>query len=99
MDENNVTAEYCSRCASPRGSGVEMTSETESPRLARARIEVTAAILLVAGGRFPEVLVANLPDCRAIMCDLRDEAARQGVELLLEERADGPETDVRVRVR
>jgi hypothetical protein len=76
-----------------------MTSETESPRLARARIEITAAILLVAGGRIPEVLVANLPDCRALVPDLQHEARLRGVELLLEERADGPDPDVRVRAR
>lgn len=71
-------------------------ADTGSDRLARERNEIAGAILLVAGGRFPQVLIVNLPDAVAIAQDLRGEAARMGVRLILAERADGPGCAVRV---
>jgi hypothetical protein len=57
-------------------------------RLAHERVEVGGAILLAAGGRFGVRLV-NLPDARLLADEVRDEAERQGVEVLVDEPQGG----------
>jgi hypothetical protein len=64
-------------------------------RLAQGRDEVGGAILLVADGTY-QVVIANLPDARMLAHEFRTEAARRGVELVLEQRGSGRE-DLRVR--
>ena len=66
-------------------------------RLAGERNQVAAAILLVAGGRYPRVIVANLPDAAAIAAELEPDARRRGVELTVPEHATAPSLDIVVR--
>ena len=73
-----------------------LTADVVSGRLLRERNEIAAAILLVADGRFPEVVMANLPDCAFVAEELRADAARRCVRLVLIERSDGMGCDVRV---
>jgi len=70
--------------------------DAATSRVARERNEIAAAILLVAGGRYPTVLVANLPDVADVVAALRGDATSKGVRLILDERADGLGCDVRV---
>jgi hypothetical protein len=51
--------------------------------------QVEAAIALVAGGRFPRVAVAGIPDPRQVLAQFRLSAARRGVQLLIELADDG----------
>jgi hypothetical protein len=61
--------------------------------------EVAAAIALVADGRYPRVIVANIADAARIVAALRPDADRCGVELVTEATADGTCRDVVVRRR
>jgi len=70
--------------------------DAATTRMARQRNEIAAAILLVAGGRYPAVLVANMADAADIAAAMRGDAASKGVRLILAERADGLGCDVRV---
>ena len=58
---------------------------------------VKAAILLVADGHYPEVVVANLPDAISIVDALTPEARRLAVELSLLPGSSGG--DIRVSRR
>lgn len=55
----------------------------------RAWGQVAAAIELVAGGRYPRVAITGLSDAPRVAEAFRSDAARCGVELVLEERANG----------
>jgi hypothetical protein len=55
-----------------------------SDRLAYGREEVRGAILLASGGTY-NVVIANLPECRAIASEFEKEAIRAGVALVVEE--------------
>ena len=63
-------------------------ADVEEARLAHERVEVGGAILLAAQGRFGVRLV-NLPDARLLADELRSEAERQGVEVLVDEPQGG----------
>ncbi len=67
--------------------------EEASRRLAYGREEVRGAILLASGGTY-NVVIANLPQCRAIATEFEAEASRAGVALIVEEH-DG-RVDLRV---
>ncbi len=71
--------------------------EEAANRRVRDRDEVMGAILLASGGRY-NVLIANLPGARALAGELSREAARAGVDLVLEEDEAG-RADLRVRHR
>lgn len=73
------------------------TRLTATRRRERLRDDVAGAILLVAEGRFPEVQIANIPLSRAQAARLREQAALQGVEVIIGDRSDGPGTYLRVR--
>jgi hypothetical protein len=70
-----------------------------SNRLARSRAEVAGAILLVARGRFPEITISNLPQCRGIALELSDEATQRGVDLVVDAHDDGRADGLRIRRR
>jgi hypothetical protein len=64
-----------------------------------ARAEIEAAIMLVAGGHFPRVLISNLVDCTGAVRDLRGLADAAGVDLELLPRSDGRGCDIAVSTR
>jgi hypothetical protein len=66
-------------------------------RLAQGRDEVGGAILMASGGVYG-IVISNLPDARVLANEFRAEAARYGVELVIEEH-DGGRADLRVRRR
>jgi hypothetical protein len=72
----------------------EIDLETE-----RAIEELTGAILLVSGGRFPTVVITNLARCREAMAATRAKADEAGVVLEPIARVDGDGCDVAVRAR
>jgi len=55
--------------------------ETLAPPDAGERNHLLAAILLVAGGRYPQVVVTNLDAAAGLARELFGEAARRGVKL------------------
>ncbi len=57
---------------------------------ARERNHLEAAILLVAGGRYPEVVVTNLDDAPALARELASIAAGRGVRLAVSPAPAGP---------
>jgi hypothetical protein len=61
--------------------------------------QVAAAIVLVASGRYPRVIVANIGDASRLVLALREDAERCGVALMAEVGADGCSTDIVVRRR
>ncbi len=65
----------------------------------RATEELTGAILLVSGGRFPAVVISNLPHCREAIEATRAMADEAGVDLEPIARTDGRGCDVTVRAR
>ena len=65
----------------------------------RQRLQVKAAIQLVADGRYPAVMVANLLDARLVVRDLIPQARRRGVDVTLPAAAAGSGCDVEVRRR
>ena len=73
------------------------TRLTVARRRERLRDDVAGAILLVAEGRFREVQITNVPLSRAQAARLREQAAMQGVEVIVGDRSDGPGTYLRVR--
>jgi hypothetical protein len=64
-----------------------------------AREEIEAAIMLVAGGHFPRVLISNLVDCGGAVRNLRGVADAAGVDLELLPRTDGRGCDIAVTAR
>ena len=64
-----------------------------------AREEIEAAIMLVAGGHFPRVLISNLVDCTRAVRELRGTADAAGVEVEAIPRADGRGCDIAVTAR
>jgi hypothetical protein len=65
----------------------------------RAWAQVAAAISLVAGGRYPRVAVTGIPDAPRVAEAFGPDAARCGVELVLEERPDRCPTSIVVQRR
>ena len=65
----------------------------------QAREEIEAAIMLVAGGHFPRVLISNLVDCAGAVRGLRGLADAAGVDLELLPRSDGRGCDIAVTTR
>jgi hypothetical protein len=65
----------------------------------RERRQVQAAILLVADGRYREVVIAGLPDARLIAMGLVPDARRQGSDITLPANLCGSGCDVVVRRR
>jgi len=53
------------------------------------RNHLEGAILLVAGGRYPQVVVTNLDDPGALARELGPSAARRGVRLAVSPAQDG----------
>jgi hypothetical protein len=74
----------------------QLERDAATARVAHERNEVAAAILLVAGGHFPTVLVANMADASDVAAALRADAASKGIRLILDQRADGRGCDIRV---
>jgi len=70
------------------------TPDGVTVRMELDRQRVRGAIALAAHGTYG-VTMTNMPDCRELAAELRDEARRDGVELALEEREDGS-ADLRV---
>ena len=72
-----------------------------SPSVARdqARRRVEAAILLVADGRYPTVVIANLADGDHIARELCAAATSRGVALSTARREAGQDADIVVRRR
>ncbi len=58
-------------------------AQARAARTERARTELAAAIDLVAGGRYPQVILANLADARLVAADLQTMADEYGVRLEL----------------
>jgi hypothetical protein len=69
------------------------------PEIERAIEELTGAILLVSGGRFPAVVITNLARCREAIETTRTLADEAGVDLEPIARSDGHGCDVAVRAR
>ena len=65
----------------------------------RAWGQVAAAITLVADGRYPRVAVTGIPDAPRGAAAFRQDAARCGVEIVLEERRDALPTSLVVQRR
>jgi hypothetical protein len=65
----------------------------------RAWSQVAAAIELVAQGRYPRVAVSGIRDARRIAAAFEEDAARRGVELILEPPRDGVSLGIVVRRR
>jgi hypothetical protein len=63
----------------------------------RERRQVQVAISLVADGRYPGIIIANLPDARFIAHDLVPDARLRGVQITLPGNADGSGCDIEVR--
>ena len=61
--------------------------------------QVAAAIVLVADGRYPQVVVSNIGDAARLAAALRPDADRCGVDLIVETGADGATHDVVARRR
>jgi hypothetical protein len=71
------------------GEVCDRTRELAARRLERERDQVLGAILLASRGPF-EVTLANFADAGMLAVELRPDARRKGVEILVEERRDGP---------
>ncbi len=69
-------------------NAAEAFADAEAERLERERREVTAAILLVAGGRYPLVTITSLTDARFVAEDL---AAFASARRVLVELVGGPD--------
>jgi hypothetical protein len=65
----------------------------------QTRLEIEAAIMLVAGGHFPRVVISNLFDGPRAVRDMRGLAEAAGVDLEPLARADGHGCDVAVSAR
>jgi hypothetical protein len=63
----------------------------------RERCQVRAAILLVADGHYPAVVISNLPDARLLAGELHTDAVRRGVSVTAPVNAVGTGYDVVVR--
>jgi hypothetical protein len=61
--------------------------------------QVAAAIALVADGRYPRVIVANITDAARLVDAMRPDADRCGVDLVAEDGADGSCCDIVARRR
>jgi len=73
------------------------SGERRRRALERARREVAAAVMLVADGRSPEVVVANLDYATRAARELRPSAAAAGVVLVPLARAVGRGKDIAAR--
>jgi len=97
-----MEAHVQSVCRRPGGRHsrlVARLAESRRRQALHAREEVEAAILLVAGGHFPRVLISNIGDggrCVQEMCGLADAA---GVRLEALPRPDRHGVDVAVTAR
>ena len=61
--------------------------------------QVAAAIALVAEGHYPRVAVTGIPDAARVAEAFRPDAARCGVDLVVEERAPGAPQSIMVQRR
>lgn len=68
-------------------------------RADQAHQEIEAAIMLVAGGHFPRVLISNIADCPRAVRDLRSLADAAGVELETLPHGAGRGCDLAVTAR
>jgi len=76
-----------------------MTIEVEPAADPLGRLQVAAAIELVAQGRYPRVAVSGIPDAARIAAALGHEAERRGVQLVLEPTTNGVSLGVMVQRR
>jgi hypothetical protein len=63
----------------------------------RERCQVKAAILLVADGHYPGVVISNLPDARLLAGELHTDAVSRGISVTAPVNAIGTGYDVVVR--
>jgi hypothetical protein len=71
----------------------------DDAEIERACRELTGAILLVSGGRFPAVVITNLEHCWEAIRMTLQLADESGVDLVPIARPDGSGCDVSVRAR
>jgi hypothetical protein len=60
----------------------------------RAWSQVATAVALVAEGRYPRVVVTAVANAARVAQAIRPDAERCGVEVLVEDPADGPQVVV-----